>query len=86
MTHAALVELARDQVERFSAPQPAKPVRDSLSRFFSLQRMRAGSMADRVVARYQRRVKELEPLPHMDTRGLPQAWRRDSRDQACEVD
>ena len=51
-----------------------------LGRWFVQQRYRVNVNAERIVARYQRRMKELEPTPHMETRGLPQDFRRDSSD------
>ena len=50
-------------------------------RWCSQQRERARHKADRVVERYQRRLKELEPRPHLESRGTPQAWHRDTASQ-----
>ena len=86
MTHAALVERLRDQMERFSAPPKPKPVRDSLSRFFRLQTERARDKGNSIVARYRRRVKELEPAPHVETRGSRQTWHRDTPRQEADVE
>lgn len=51
-----------------------------LGRWFVQQRCRVNQKAETIVARYQRRMKEIEPTPHVETRGLPQAFRRDSSD------
>jgi len=57
----------------------------SLERLFNFQRFRAGTRAERIVARYQRRMQEAEPHEVVENRGLKQAWHRDSSDQRREV-
>lgn len=85
MTYADLADLAREQRQRFIEPAKPSPVLVSLDRFLSLQRLRATTTATRIVERYQRRLKELEPADHVESRGLSQPWHRDSADWYREI-
>lgn len=55
-----------------------------LGRWFVQQRERSRHKADRIVERYRRRVKELDPRPTIEDRGVPQSWHRDTPHQQSE--
>ena len=65
-------------------PQPK--VDAAFERFCVRQRERLRARLSDAHARYQRRVLELEPQPHIESRGLKQAWHRDTATEQARTE
>lgn len=55
---------------------------DSFQAFLYRQRQRIRKTTQTAVQRVERKVSQLDPVPMMETKGLPQPWHRDVTDEA----